>query len=58
MINTALEPTFPEVSARNWAIIDGKTGRLMHGYNETESRQVASLTKIMTAYCVLNLLES
>ena len=41
----------------NWAIIDRKKGDLMFGKCETEPRQVASLTKIMTALCVLNLIE-
>ena len=40
-----------------WAIIDKKKGDLMFGKRETECRQVASLTKIMTAFCVLNVLE-
>ncbi len=45
------------MSAANWAIIDRKKGDLMFGKCETEQKQVASLTKIMTALCVLNLLE-
>ena len=52
-----LENPAPYVSATNWAIIDRKKGDLMFGKCETESRQVASLTKIMTAFCVLNLLD-
>ena len=52
-----LENPAPYVSAMNWAIIDRKNGELMFGKCETEPRQVASLTKIMTALCVLNLIE-
>lgn len=52
-----LENPAPYVSANNWVIIDRKKGDLMFGKCENESRQVASLTKIMTAYCVLNLLD-
>mmetsp|Transcript_32812 Transcript_32812/g.43253 ORF Transcript_32812/g.43253 Transcript_32812/m.43253 type:complete len:85 (+) Transcript_32812:978-1232(+) len=52
-----LENPAPYVSAMNWSILDRKKGDLLFGKCETESRQVASLTKIMTALCVLNLLE-
>ena len=52
-----LENPAPYVSAANWAIIDRKKGDLLFGKCETESRQVASLTKIMTALCVLNLID-
>ena len=52
-----LENPAPYVSAMNWAIIDRKKGDLMFGKCETEQRQVASLTKIMTALCVLNLID-
>ena len=52
-----MENPAPYVSAYNWAIIDRKKGDLMFGKCETESKQIASLTKIMTAYCVLNLIE-
>jgi len=52
-----LENPAPYVSAANWAIIDRKKGDLMFGKCETEVKQVASLTKIMTALCVMNLLE-
>ena len=52
-----LENPAPYVSATQWAIIDRKKGDLLFGKSETESRQVASLTKIMTSYCVLNLIE-
>jgi len=52
-----LENPAPYVSAMNWAIIDRKKGDLLFGKCETEQRQVASLTKIMTSLCVLDLLE-
>jgi len=52
-----LENPAPYVSAMNWAIIDRKKGDLLFGKCETEQRQVASLTKIMTALCVLNLID-
>lgn len=46
----------PFVSAQAWAIIDKTNGNLMFGRQETELRQVASLTKIMTAYVVLDIM--
>ena len=52
-----MENPAPYVSAYNWAIIDRKKGDLWFGKCETESKQIASLTKIMTAYCVHNLIE-
>jgi D-alanyl-D-alanine carboxypeptidase (penicillin-binding protein 5/6) len=39
-------------------ILDRKKGEVLFGKCETETRQIASLTKIMTAYCVLNLAEN
>lgn len=39
-------------------ILDRKKGEILFGKCETESKQVASLTKIMTAHCVLNLIEN
>jgi D-alanyl-D-alanine carboxypeptidase (penicillin-binding protein 5/6) len=47
----------PIVSAKSWAIADGKTGQFLWGFNENESRPMASTTKIMTAYVVLKLAE-
>ena len=41
----------------NWVILDKKKGDILFGKCETEVRQVASLTKIMTSYCVLNLVD-
>jgi D-alanyl-D-alanine carboxypeptidase (penicillin-binding protein 5/6) len=45
----------PFVTARSWAIGDGKTGRLLWGHNESEPRAIASTSKIMTAWVVLEL---
>lgn len=43
----------PLVTCKAWAIADAKTGELLKGSNETDSRDIASTTKIMTAYLVL-----
>ena len=46
----------PEVSAKSWIIIDGSSGLEIDGFNETEPREMASLTKIMT--CIIAIQES
>jgi D-alanyl-D-alanine carboxypeptidase (penicillin-binding protein 5/6) len=43
----------PVVSARAWAIVDGAKGRYLWGANEAAELNMASTTKIMTAWIVL-----
>jgi D-alanyl-D-alanine carboxypeptidase (penicillin-binding protein 5/6) len=45
----------PHVTAKAWAVADGKTGKLLGGANEAEPRAIASTTKVMTAWVVLRL---
>eukprot|EP00826_Nyctotherus_ovalis_P038465 TRINITY_DN3603_c0_g2_i1.p1 TRINITY_DN3603_c0_g2~~TRINITY_DN3603_c0_g2_i1.p1 ORF type:complete len:267 (+),score=47.17 TRINITY_DN3603_c0_g2_i1:70-870(+) len=45
----------PHISAKSWAVFDSKSGQLLKGKGEHTRREVASLTKIMTAYTVLEL---
>jgi serine-type D-Ala-D-Ala carboxypeptidase (penicillin-binding protein 5/6) len=45
----------PVVSAKGWAIADGKTGQVLWGSAEKEPLAIASTTKIMTARLVLKL---
>ncbi|MDY3558897.1 serine hydrolase [Gemmata sp. JC673] len=45
----------PVVSAKGWAVADGKTGKVLWGGNEKDPLPIASTTKIMTAYVVLKL---
>ncbi len=45
----------PVVTAKAWAIADGKTGKLLWGSKEQEPLAIASTTKVMTAYIVLTL---
>lgn len=47
----------PPVTAKAWAIADGKTGRLLWGFNADEPRKSASTTKMMCAFVVLELAE-
>ena len=47
----------PHCSAQSWSIYDLKTNTLLFGKGERDRREVASLTKIMTAYVVYKLME-
>src|SRR5438477_10974233 len=47
----------PFVTAKAWAVADGRTGRVLWGDKEAEPRAIASTTKIMTAWIVLRLAE-
>ena len=44
------------MSSSSWAIIDKQNGELLFAKCENEQRQVASLTKIMTAYVVIGII--
>ncbi len=47
-------PALPaDIAAKAWAIVDGKTGKPLWGFNEAEARAIASTTKIMTAWIIL-----
>lgn len=49
---TAAAP--PEgITAKAWAILDGKTGKRLWGFHDAEARAIASTTKIMTAWIIL-----
>jgi len=57
---TAKQPTDPPdgapyVTAKAWAIADGKTGALIEGMDPSKRVEPASTTKVMTARVVLNL---
>lgn len=45
----------PIVSAKGWVIADGMTGKVLWGTKESEALAIASTTKIMTAWIVLEL---
>ena len=47
----------PYVTAQAWGIFDGDSGELLDGAQVNERREMASTTKIMTAYVVLNMVE-
>ena len=44
----------PATTCKAWAIGDGNSGKLLWGHQEDENRDIASTTKMMTAYLVLN----
>ncbi|CDW73870.1 d-alanyl-d-alanine carboxypeptidase family protein [Stylonychia lemnae] len=56
IIDQAQQDQFPIVSAKAWAISETKKGVIMHGKDQTFQREMASLTKIMTAYTICRLL--
>lgn len=43
----------PFVACRNWAVADGKTGKLLWEMQAADAVDTASTTKIMTAYVIL-----
>ena len=45
----------PHVSAQAWAIYDRESEKLLFGRLEKDRREIASLTKIMTAYTIFSL---
>ncbi len=47
----------PFVSAKSWAIANGKTGKILWDYEGNKGRKAASTTKMMCAYVVLELVK-
>lgn len=43
----------PFVTAKGWAIMDARTGEILFGKCENDRKEIASLTKIMTAFVVV-----
>jgi len=46
----------PFVTAKSWAIMDGRTGEILFGKCENDRREIASLTKIMTSFVVVQII--
>jgi serine-type D-Ala-D-Ala carboxypeptidase (penicillin-binding protein 5/6) len=53
-----LDKPAPHTSAQCWAIYDRAENKLLFGKLEKERREVASLTKIMSAYTIFRLAET
>lgn len=45
----------PHVTAKAWAVADAKTGEILGSFNDRAPRAIASTTKVMTAWVVLQL---
>jgi D-alanyl-D-alanine carboxypeptidase len=52
-----LDNPAPYLSARSWVMMNMDTRQLMFAKQETQQRQVASLTKIMTSMVIIDFLE-
>lgn len=52
-----LDKPAPYTTAQSWVVIDQETSKLLFGRCEKERREVASLTKMMTAFTVLTLVD-
>lgn len=48
----------PFVTCKSWLIVDVNSGEVLDGYQEDERRDIASITKLMTALVVLRIAES
>lgn len=46
----------PQITAKAWAIFNSDTGEMLQGKLEKERREIASLTKIMTAYTSVSII--
>ena len=45
----------PFVTAKAWSVLDGRTGEILFGKCENDKREIASMTKIMTAFVVIQI---
>ena len=45
----------PFVTAKNWSIMDGRTGEILFGKAENDRKEIASMTKIMTCFLVIQI---
>ncbi|CAD8154356.1 unnamed protein product [Paramecium pentaurelia] len=48
----------PKITAKSWIIVDSQSGDVLYSFNENQRREIASITKIMTFYVVLNMCRS
>ena len=46
----------PYVTAKCWGVLDGDDGSLLFGRNEHSPKEIASITKIMTAYLIFRIM--
>ncbi|OMJ82894.1 hypothetical protein SteCoe_16291 [Stentor coeruleus] len=48
--------TIPMISASSYCVLEQSTNKVLHGFNDIQIREVASLTKIMTCILCLNVI--
>lgn len=56
-VPTANAAPQPAVIAASWLVVDGESGQILAEHNADERRDPASLTKLMTAYVVMDALK-
>ena len=52
-----LNSNLPQISSSSWCVVDYTSGRVLYGYRDLEVKEIASLSKIMTCYICLKLIE-
>lgn len=52
-----LNTSYPIISAASWCVVEGNTGRVLYGFKDLDIKEIASLSKIMTCYLCLKLIE-
>lgn len=57
-IKNHILPLPPQLTAKSWAVLNANTGELLGGQHEHERREIASITKVMTAYTAIQIIES
>lgn len=57
IVIAAQGPNFPIVTAKAWGASDSKKGEVFHGKNQDEQFEIASMTKVCTAYTAMRILE-
>ena len=57
-IKNHLLPSPPQLTSKSWAVINANTDEFLGGYHEHERREIASLTKVMTAYTALKIINN
>eukprot|EP00826_Nyctotherus_ovalis_P063667 TRINITY_DN9338_c0_g3_i3.p1 TRINITY_DN9338_c0_g3~~TRINITY_DN9338_c0_g3_i3.p1 ORF type:complete len:301 (-),score=74.66 TRINITY_DN9338_c0_g3_i3:87-989(-) len=47
----------PQITAKSWVVVNANTGELIGGCHEHERREIASITKVMTAYTAIQIIK-
>lgn len=56
-LSTTPTAPLPYITAQSWVLMDGKTSSVIHSKKATLRRECASLTKMMTLYTTVKLME-